>query len=96
MAILERTSTCRYVAYLSRNLGHSGVIHPTVRCPVPVALQYALESYGLCRGSAFSEPRIGVGLEAGPLPLMVKERAKVIREKLGLLHRGGVRPAPSD
>jgi hypothetical protein len=81
---VERTSTCRYVAYLSRNLGHSGVVHPAVRCPVPVPLQYALESSALCRGSAFSEPRIGIGvwLEAGPLPLMVKERAKVIREKL--------------
>jgi len=49
VAILKRTTTHRYIVYLSRNLDHRGIDHPTAYRPVPVWLQYALESHRFYR-----------------------------------------------
>jgi hypothetical protein len=38
-----RTIAYRYVAYSSRNLGHSGVARPIAYRPVPIRLQYRLQ-----------------------------------------------------
>src|SRR5215217_6068040 len=38
---LPLATTYQYVAYLSRNRDHRGIVHPTAYLPVPVWLQYS-------------------------------------------------------